>query len=178
MYGDTEIFLADRAFLSLLLSSVEVYKRECHGILLGFKTTRRIIVEYAIPFQTAERKFNEVIPNWKKELKVKTVLPNLVHLQILGGFHSHPQFGKKRGEAKLSSTDKSYLEEGNIEIVIAINDEKKTCPWAETGNGLAGTIGGYHIALAGFYKRAKDQKIANYRIVCPYAVGFDYALKK
>jgi hypothetical protein len=64
MFGTTEIFLSDKGLMGILLSSVEVYKLECHGALLGTKTRSRIIVEYAIPFQAAERKFAEVIPNW------------------------------------------------------------------------------------------------------------------
>lgn len=178
MNGITRIFLSDRAFLSLLLSSVEVYKLECLGILLGFRTKRLIVVEYAIPYQTAKRKFCEVTPNWKKELKVTSVLPELVHMQILGTFHSHPQFGEERGVAKLSDCDKDSLKSGNIEIVVAINDKKKSFSWAETKDGLAGTIGDYHVVIAGFYKRTSDQKIMNYRVVCPYAVGFDHALQE
>jgi len=164
--------------MSILLSSVEVYKMECHGALLGFKTQGRIIVEYAIPFQAAGRKFSEVAPNWRRELEVMELLPKLVHLQKLGYFHSHPQFGKKRGTPKLRHSDKKYMLKGDTEIVIAINDAKRSSPWAETKNGLSGTIGKYNIVIAGFYKRAKDEKIMNYRIVCLYAVGFDYALKE
>jgi hypothetical protein len=178
MFKATEIFLSDRAFMSMLLSSVEVYKLECHGALLGFKTQGRIVVEYAIPFQAAERKFSEVTPNWRRELKVMEVLPNLMHLQKLGYFHSHPQFGKKRGKPKLSDMDKEYLQKGDTEIVIAINNARKSSPWTETKDGLAGTTGKYHIVIAGFYKREKDEKIMNYRIVCPYAVGFDYAFQE
>ena len=179
MYRATEIFLSDKAFMGIILSSVEVYKNECHGALLGFKTGRRIIVEYAIPFQSAERKFSEVTPNWRRELKVIEVLPKLVHLQKLGYFHSHPQFGHRRGVAKLSRSDKNYMKEGEVEIVVAINDAKRRLPWSETKNGLSGTLGRrYHITIAGFYKRKRDGKIVQYRILCPYAVGFDYAFKQ
>ena len=178
MFRTTEIFLSDRAFMSILLSSVEVYKLECHGALLGFKTQGRIVVEYTIPFQAAERKFSEVTPNWRRELKVMEVLPSLVHLQKLGYFHSHPQFGKKRGTSKLSDPDKKYMQKGDTEIVIAINSASRLVPWTETKNGLSGTVGKYHIVIAGFYKREKDEKIMNYRIVCPYAVGFDYAFEE
>ncbi len=162
----------------MLLSSVEVYKMECHGALLGFKTQGRIVVEYSIPFQAAERKFSEVTPSWRRELKVMEVLPSLVHLQKLGYFHSHPQFGQKRGLPQLSELDRKYMQRGDTEIIIAINNSKRTTPWAEIKKGLSGTVGEYHIVVAGFYKREKDERIMNYRIVCPYAVGFDYAFGK
>jgi len=175
MYGTTEIFLSDKALMGILLSSVEVYKLECHGALLGTKTRGRIIVEYAIPFQAAERKFAEVIPNWRRELKVTEVLPKIVHLTKVGYFHSHPQFGKSKGLPQLTETDEEYVEPGEIEIVIAINDSKKTALWTETKKGLCGTLGKYKISIAGFYKK-KDGKITSCRIVCPYATGFDLAL--
>jgi hypothetical protein len=48
-----------------------------------------------------------------------------MHLQKLGYFHSHPQFGDKRGTPELSEQDKNYMQEGEIEIIVAINDAKK-----------------------------------------------------
>jgi len=178
MFGATEIFLSDKAFMGIILSSVEVYKNECHGALLGIQTPGRIIVEYAIPFQAAERKFVEVTPNWRRELKVIEILPKLIHLQKLGYFHSHPQFGNKRGVASLSEADKDYMQGGEAEIVVAINDAKKSLRWRESKNGLSGALGKYNIVIAGFYKRKKDGRIMNYRVLCPYGVGFDYAFEK
>lgn len=163
--------------MGIILSSVEVYKSECHGALLGVRTRGRLIVEYAIPFQTAERRFAEVTPNWRRELKVIEVLPKLVHLQKLGYFHSHPQFGSKRGVAELSKSDVDYMREAETEIVVAINDAKKSMPWMESRNGLAGTLGKYHIRIAAYYK-GKDGETMKHRVLCPYAVGFDYAFEK
>jgi len=175
MSGATEIFLSEQAFMGIILSSVEVYKLECHGALLGFQTWRRIIVEHAIPFQAAKRKFSEVTPHWRKELRVIKMLPKLIHLQKLGYFHSHPQFGNNRGLPELSETDKNIMQEGEAEIVVGINNARRRKSWVETKKGLSGTLGKYHIIIAGFYKRKKDGVIRRYRILCPYAVGFDYA---
>ncbi len=33
-YGNTQIVLSDKAFTGIVLSSIEVYKKECLGILL------------------------------------------------------------------------------------------------------------------------------------------------
>jgi hypothetical protein len=177
MLGHTQIYLSESALMSVLLSSVEVYKLECHGALLGMKTRGRIIVEFAIPFQAAERKFSEVTPNWRRELKVTEILPDIIHLEKVGYFHSHPQFGNTRGKPELSNLDKEYMDPGNIELVIAINDQKKSALWRETQKGLCGTLGKYHVVIAGFYKR-KDNTIVKHRILCPYATGFDLALCK
>ena len=163
--------------MSILLSSVEVYKSECHGVLLGYKTQNRIVLEFAIPFQSAERKPSEVVPNWRRELKVIEVLPKLVQLQKLGYFHSHPQWGKIRGTSELSDPDKNYISEGDVEIVVAINDAERSVSWRQSGNRLSGSIGKYNITIAGYYKRKKDDRIMRYRILCPYAIGFDYTFE-
>ncbi len=163
--------------MGVILSSVEVYKKECHGALLGMQTRGLIAVEYAIPFQAAERKYAEVTPNWRRELRVNEVIPKLVHLQKLGYFHSHPRFGDSRGAAELSEFDKDYMQETEIEVVVAINDSKKSAKWKESRKGLVGTLGKYHIRVAGFYKK-KGGEIRNYRIMCPYAIGFDYTFEK
>jgi len=178
MFGTTEIFLSDKAFMGTVLSSVEVYKNECHGALLGYKTRGRIIVEYAIPFQSAENKPSEVVPNWRRELRVIELLPKLIHLEKLGYFHSHPQWGDTRGVAKLSGRDRDYIGKGEIEIVVAINDSKRMTTWRESKMRLLGTLGRYRIVIAGFYKRTKDNKIVQYRILCPHAVGFDYTFEQ
>jgi hypothetical protein len=70
------------------------------------------------------------------------------------------------------------MQEGEIEIIVAINDAKKTSPWTESKNKLFGTLGKYHIVIAGFYKRKKDSKILQYRVLCPYAIGFDYTFEQ
>jgi hypothetical protein len=136
-----------------------------------------MVVEFAIPFQSAERKPSEVVPNWRMELKVIEVLPKLAQLQKLGYFHSHPQWGKIRGKPQFSDQDKEYISEGDLEIVVAINDAERSVSWRQSKNQLSGTIGKYHITMAGYYKRKKDNKIMKYGILCPYAIGFDYTFE-
>ncbi len=50
--------LCQTAFLSVVLSSIEAYKKECYGLLLGYRTDTDWLVEYAIPYQTATRGHN------------------------------------------------------------------------------------------------------------------------
>ncbi len=76
----------------------------------------------------AKRKFTEVTPNWRRELKIVEVLPKLVHLQKLGYFHSHTRFRSERSLPELSKEDRKYMQEGEIEIIVAINDAEKNIP--------------------------------------------------
>ena len=41
------VYLSENAFVDLLLSSAEVYKKECFGFLPGYKLEDRFIVEHA-----------------------------------------------------------------------------------------------------------------------------------
>lgn len=135
-------------------------------------------MEYAIPLQAvAKRTFNEVEPNWKKKLNVKEAIPKLMHLECLGDFHSHPQFGSKKGVAELSDIDKQSVEDTAIEIVAAINTSKHKTSWKATNGEIAGSICNYNIRLAGYYKRKKDGEVVQLDILCPYAVGCDNAFK-
>jgi proteasome lid subunit RPN8/RPN11 len=179
--GRMEIFLSDKAFLSIILSCVEVYHNECLGVLLGYKTRNRVFVEYAIPFQSAKRSTEEVIPNWRREAKVIEILPKMIHLEKLGYYHSHPQDPKNRrikGIAELSQADKESMEVEEVELIVAVNDALKKSAWDKTARGgLSGTIGNYRFKIAGFYKRSSDNEIRRYRVLCPYAVGFDYTFE-
>lgn len=174
MDGQLYIFLSDKAFVGIVVSSVEVFKNECLGVLLGYRTPGRIIIEYVIPFQTAKRKRTNVEPNWKRMLKVEGILPKLVQFRHLGYFHSHSQYGDEKSTARLSNEDRDSIEKGDVEIVVAINEAKRSVSWDQSGQELSGTIGEYNIHIAGYYKRKTDGKIKQYAILCPYVMGFDY----
>jgi proteasome lid subunit RPN8/RPN11 len=170
---ETDIFLSEKVFVGLILSSIAVYKKECLGSLLGYKTQRRVVVEYALPFQSAERKPTEVEPNWKRESKVRETIGKLMQLQHLGYFHSHTQWGKEPTSAEQSATDRDSMNTSEIDVVVALNEAKRVRKWRLSGRILCGSINKYHIQIAGYYKTKKDE-IRDYGIFCPYALGFDY----
>ena len=173
-----DVLLLDKAFIGMVLSAIEVYKNECLGALLGYNLKNRIVVEYAIPYQTAKRKPTEAEPNWNREIRVHEILPNLLHLKHVGYFHSHTQWGEIKASTELSIKDVKSIIPGQIEIVVAINDAKRRIPWSSKSSGeLYGTLGKYGIYMACHYKTAKSQKIKKYPLLCPYALGFDETFK-
>lgn len=172
-----DIFLSDRAFVGITIASIEVYANECLGSLLGYRTPNRVVVEHALVYQSAKRKPREVEPNWKRESKVRDTIMKLIQMQPLGYFHSHTQWGEDRAVAELSDADKESMKPGEIEIVVAINKARRRTPWyrpTQEQRDLCGSIGKYHVRMAGFYKRKRDGKIKQYTILCPYVMGFDY----
>src|ERR1044072_5028075 len=79
--GSMEVYISANAFWALLVSAIEVYKRECFGMLLGYRDASNIyVVEHAISFQTANRRHTSVEKNGRASKRINKFLTNLPHL--------------------------------------------------------------------------------------------------
>ena len=83
-------YLSENAFIDLLLSSAEVYRKECLGFLLGYRLEDRFIIEHAFSFQTASRKPKGVVSHDTSHKKIDPILARLDRLRIIGDFDSKP----------------------------------------------------------------------------------------
>ena len=73
-----EVHISEDAFWGLLVSTIEVYKRECFGFLIGYRDSNNIfIVEHALPSQLVKRWNTGVIENKRSERRIKRFLSNL-----------------------------------------------------------------------------------------------------
>ena len=172
-----EIFISEKAFISLILSSVEVYKNECIGSLYGHEGEERFTVEFAIPYQTAKRKPTEVEPIYHRESRVLDLLDDISPLDHVGYFHSHCQRGDVNASEILSGPDKESMSPGQIEIIVTLNDSKRWIPWNMSGKVLAGSLRDYRFRIAAYMKNAESEKIQKCRVLCPYAVGINEAFE-
>ena len=59
-----QVYLNENVFMGMVLSCVEVYKKECFGLLLGYRTPEKYIVEHAIPYQTVRQGHNWAGLGW------------------------------------------------------------------------------------------------------------------
>jgi proteasome lid subunit RPN8/RPN11 len=165
------VYLSENAFLDLLLSSAEVYKRECLGFLLGYKLEDRFIVEHAFSVQTANRKHRGVVYNQKNHKKIEPILQRFSKLQRIGDFHSHTQFGTSKGLPVPSPEDVKEMVAGHVYLIVALNNNEKTMPWGENRDGtISGSIGDYFFKISAHYLNGKMVKRA--RIHCPFPPGF------
>ena len=68
-------YISQNAFWGLLISAAEVYKRECFGLLIGYRDRRELkdmyIVEHAIPYQTATRGHKGVASNPRAHRRIE-----------------------------------------------------------------------------------------------------------
>jgi hypothetical protein len=166
-----EVYLNENAFIGLLVSTIEVYRRECFGILLGHSTPDKVFVEFAVPYQTANRKYREVHIDWNRSQRVEAAVRSTTRWECLGDYHSHAKYGPSRATTQLSKEDKQYFNEGTVGIVMAVNDIAKPRPWGYVKGGtLSGSVNGYSIRIAAYYK--SNDQIEKTHIICPYAIGF------
>jgi len=171
------VFMSEKALISLILSSVEVYKNECIGSLYGHQGEERVVVEYAIPYQTAKRKPSEVEPVYHRESRVLDLLDEICSLEHVGYFHSHCQRGDIKASESLSEPDKESISPSQIEIVLAVNDSKRWIPWGVSRKVLYGALHDYRFRIAAYMKLVDSERIIKCRVICPYAVGINDALE-
>lgn len=126
------VYLSEAAFMDILLSAAEVYKKECLGYLLGYKLEDRFIVEHAFNLQSANRRHRAVDLRKTYQKKIEPILDKFHKLRIVGDFHSHTQYGDFKGRPVPSKEDVDSMKKNHVYIIIAINNNSKTVLWEKT----------------------------------------------
>ncbi|MEE8448668.1 MAG: Mov34/MPN/PAD-1 family protein [Thermodesulfobacteriota bacterium] len=163
--------MSEEAFLGLMLSSIEVYKRECLGLLLGYRMKEGFVIEYAIPYQAAERGHGVVDVLNKYHRRLQTALAALQKWDLIGDFHSHPQYRNAKGNVSPSKEDIRDIQKNSIFIIVAINDRKKRQHFEMNKDGtISGVLGEHHIKIACFCKE-KENSIHPVHLTCQFATG-------
>jgi proteasome lid subunit RPN8/RPN11 len=167
-----KVYLSENAFMGLLLSSAEVFKKESLGYLLGYRLHDRFIVEYAYSLQTARRKRRGVIFHNRDQKKIEPILSKFVKLQIVGDFHSHTPYGSVKGIPIPSSEDIKGMEKDNLYIIIAINELNQTKPWKENKDGsISGSMGNFFYKISAYFYPSIDNIPQKATIYCPFPPG-------
>ncbi len=172
-----EAYLSLPAFLSIISSSIETFKKETIGYLIGVKGENKFVVEYAIPYQTADSGFAHATLDMKRVERVNAILQKLSEgLEYIGDFHSHTIFGNARAKITPSSEDLLTTVPGELNIICAVNPKKRSINWQEDKRGvLIGTIDEYRIEIGGYFvkKPGFGKKYQRVRIKCPSITGID-----
>ncbi|MBI2252838.1 MAG: Mov34/MPN/PAD-1 family protein [Armatimonadetes bacterium] len=167
-----KVFILENAFWNLLLSSVEVYPKECLGLLIGSSDKSRIVVHHAVVFQTAERFTRGVhFPRNHIHQGVLCFLEEcLTHLKIVGDFHSHT----KEADYRPSEEDQEGMDEDQVYVIVQIYKKKKNLPWRYNRQKtlLAGTTRDFYFKIGAWHKRLPAESFKLAQIICPFAAGF------
>jgi proteasome lid subunit RPN8/RPN11 len=166
------VHIKERAFLSIVLSAVEVYKHETIGLLLGYRGIDKFFVEYAIPYQTAVKGYAWAMPPEKATERMTKILKNMA-IDVIGDYHSHTEFGEMKARPIPSGDDIADMIQGRVHIIIAVNDKERKARWHHNRDGsISGTLGNYWLKIA------SAEAYGNYRykrvkIICPSATGIE-----
>ncbi len=173
--GQIEAYLSLPAFLTIVSSAVEVFRRESVGYLIGIKGDHKFIVEYAIPYQTAESTVTRATVDENRAARINDILIRFSQgLEYIGDFHSHTVYGNIPGTVRPSGTDLFSTVPGELNIICAVNLKKKSAKWRQNRRGiLSGTVGDYRIEIGGYYvARAHfGRKYRRVVIKCPPITG-------
>ena len=170
-------YLSFPAFLTIVSSSVEVFRKETIGYLVGIKAEDKFMVEYAIPYQTAESGYVHATVDMERVGRINEILSKVSQgqgLEFVGDFHSHTVFGKSPATVVPSNTDLMSTIPGECNIICAVNMKKRSVRWYESDRGiLTGTIGEYRIEIGGYYveKAAIGRQYDRITIKCPAVTG-------
>lgn len=169
-----EVHISANAFWALLISAIEVYKKECYGILLGYRDgSSNYVIEHAVSYQTADRRHGSVEKNRRASQRMHKFIGNLPHLSMIGDFHSHTAWGELKSVGSLSETDVGDMKPEQLTLIVVLNDKRRASAWKYNKNGtLSGTVDDYHFQLGAYYldDRGRSRR-AN--LFCPYAIGFN-----
>jgi proteasome lid subunit RPN8/RPN11 len=166
------VYLSETAFLDILLSSAEVYNRECLGYLLGYRLEDRFIIEHAFSFQTASRKPRGVVSHDRSHRKIQPILDRFDRLKIIGDFHSHTQFGMTKGLPMPSKEDVKGMAQQHIYIIVAVNQCRKAKYWTENRDStISGSIGDFFFKISAYFLNG-GSSVRKATIHCPFPPGF------
>lgn len=170
-------YLSFPAFLTIVSSSVEVFRKETIGYLVGVKAEDKFMVEYAIPYQTAESGYVHATVDMDRVGRINEILSKVSQgqgLEFVGDFHSHTAFGKSLATVVPSNTDLASTIPGELNIICAVNMKKRAVRWYESNRGiLTGTIGIYRIEIGGYFveEAVIGRQYERIVIKCPAVTG-------
>jgi proteasome lid subunit RPN8/RPN11 len=170
-------YVSQNAFWGLLISAVEVYKRECFGLLIGYRDRKgadeMFIVEHAVPYQSAGRRHKGVVSNPRAHKRIERFLRSIPHLSVIGDFHSHTMWGYSRAASHPSDTDRAGMSPENVYVIVSVNDRLREVPWNYNDDGsLSGTTDDHYFRITA-YTVTSSGETRRTPILCPYALGFD-----
>ncbi len=168
------VHLSDMAFTGIVLAALEAFRKECYGLLLGQQINNGLVVQYAVPYQTAERHTTWVRRNEPAHQRMEKFLRNLHHLNLIGDFHSHTQRSGHRALCRLSAEDKKGLALDDLCLIVAINHRQKYQPWKVNRDGsLSGTVEDHFLKIGAWHGGHNGDR-ARAQLLCPFAVGLTW----
>ena len=164
--------ITEQAFVGMIVSAIEVFKKESYGALIGEVHRKHFLVTDSYTYQTAKRDYMAVSVLRTRQLRVSRSLGLFTNSKVIGDFHSHPG-----GPNFLSEWDKKDLLKlcQGLTVLVSIFESDKERKWEfNTDLSISGSISKrYFIKMSAFEVDREKQKIYPIKIVCPYLRKFN-----
>jgi len=163
-----DVIVRNEAFINMLVSSLEVYKKEAYGVLLGKRMGNDYIVRQAFTYQSARRHYDWVVIDPKRRNRIDLLLRHLIRHQFIGDYHSHIDW-----PSHLSDEDKREMREQDIplSLLLLVKDASRRSKWRflASDRSLTGTVADrYFVKLYAFEYDPEQGRIKKLRVRCPY----------
>src|SRR3989338_7808495 len=164
---EMKLILSKPAAVNIILSAVEVYKKETYGILLGERRGKHIRVNQAVSFQSANRDYEYVSMDTARENRMNHILKHVSGMKIVGDFHSHPDYPEK-----LSAHDTEELKKASehmVSVLVLIKKTNVSRKWKYDAGSrrMAGVLAGrYFIGITASIYNYKKKKAERIPVIC------------
>ena len=155
-----KVFIQDSALLSIIIASVEVFRKETYGILLGKKQGKNYFVKHAISFQTATHDYEFVAIDKSSENRLANIAKYLTKQKYLGDFHSHA--GRFEELSRYDKKDILMQGPNKVFFLIVIRRPKRAFKWAYNSRekSVSGSLGKrFFVKIFAFQVNKKTKKI-------------------
>jgi hypothetical protein len=152
------VIFEKEAFLLMLSSAIENFRKECSGYIFGSAPTEYLnayLINMVHPIQLARRRecriFAADAEGSRRLINLFAARPLLYARQ--GGFHSHPQQGEWASSVELSEKDIDYMKKNksSLEVVVSIGRSQDKSLWEVNRYGLiTGTLGKYSFVVSAY----------------------------
>ncbi|MFC2143139.1 Mov34/MPN/PAD-1 family protein [Candidatus Aenigmatarchaeota archaeon] len=154
------------ALINMVVSSIEVYKKEAFGFLLGRRQRGNYIVDHAVIFQSAKRDYEYIALDSHRQNRINKTLRFLVNQKYVGEFHSHADFPEKLSKTDIREMKK--IGEGIVSLLVVVKKSRQFYKWIYNARerSISGTVGDYFVKVMAF--EYYGEKIEKLPIACPH----------
>ncbi len=175
-----KVVLKKQAFVAMLLSSMEVYRKESFGVLLGKRKAKDFFVDNAVSFQSATRDYEYVSIDQKSERRMNSGLQFLSADEVIGDYHSHAEFPDRLSphdkKELLESADKSM--KNYVAILVVVKRTNSYLFWGQNSDkSISGSVGLKWLVRIRAFVVNDEGKITGVKIKCDYMKRLNNYLK-
>ncbi len=156
----------------MVSAAAEIYHDETVGYLVGYSAKDKFVVEYAVPFQAiiSSEEFAYIDEN--RTARINRIINRFAEgMEIIGTFHSHAGKGKYQAVPLPSAADVNHVLPDEVELIVALNSQRKQMHWQEGRYTLYGTVDDLHVQIGGFVRTKSGRGWKRVHVNCSSVTG-------